>query len=82
MTTTDVTLIANANPGKKFRLSNFCPYCGKPVPPDKDFCCDEHENNFYDESELERMNDEGLAEREELEREERKEKAGLFKEEL
>ena len=64
------------------KQKNICPICGKPCQGD--FCCEAHENLHYDEEELSREEwldteeDEALAEQEELEREERNMKAGIF----
>jgi len=65
-------------PGKRFHIKNYCLTCCEPVPSDKEFCSDGCENDFYDESHLEREEDEALAEQRELEREERNMKAGIF----
>ena len=67
-------------PGKRFQLSGYCLSCSDPIPPNEDFCSEGCENDFYNESILDEE-DEALSEQEELEREERKEKSGLFKEE-
>lgn len=62
----------------------FCVVCGDPSIGD--FCCEAHELLHYDEEEFSRdewldaEEDEALLEQRELEREERKEKSGLFKE--
>ena len=59
-----------------------CIYCGDPC--EKEFCCEAHELLHYDEEEfsgdeiLDADENEALAEQRELEREERKSKAGLF----
>lgn len=74
----DIDFNSNTKPGKRFKLSNYCLSCSDPIPPDKNFCSDECQENFYDDSALEKDEDEGLAEQETLEREERKMKAGLF----
>ena len=74
----DITFNSNAKPGKRFHLSNYCLSCSDPIPPNKDFCSDGCENDFYDESHLEREENEALAEQKELEREERNMKAGIF----
>ena len=61
---------------------NFCPVCGDPCQGK--FCCEAHELLHYSEEEFSREEwldaeeDEALAEQRELEREERKEKSGLF----
>ena len=68
----DIVFNSNAKPGKRFKLSNYCLSCSDPIPPDKNFCCDECENAFYDESALEREEDEALLELEMMEREERR----------
>lgn len=63
----------------------FCVVCGDPSRGD--FCCNAHELLHYDEEEFSRDEildadeDEALVEQRELEREERKGKAGLFEEE-
>ena len=72
---TDIAFNSNAQPGKRFKLSNYCLSCSDPIPPNKNFCSDECENDFYRESELGLEEDEALAEQRELEREERKGKA-------
>lgn len=70
----DIVFKKDAQPGKRFHLCNYCLSCSDPIPPNKNFCCDECENAFYDDSHLERDEDEALAEQRELEREERKTK--------
>lgn len=55
---------------KQIQFCNYCLSCSDPVPPDKDFCDNDIcENNFYDDSHLERELDEALAEQEQLKRE-------------
>lgn len=82
MTTEDPVSKKNAKPGKRVDLSNHCLSCGDLIPPNNDFCSEGCEHNFYDDSALERDLDEALAEQRELEREERKSKAGLFEEKM
>ena len=60
---------------KGTHLYNYCLSCSDPIPPDKDFCSEGCEHDFYDESYLAREEDEALAEQRELEREERTSKA-------
>lgn len=67
MTSLDIAFKRNAKPGKRFNFSNYCLTCGDPIPPNKDFCSDGCENDFYDDSALARDEDEEL---EELKREE------------
>ena len=62
-------------PKKKSHCFNYCLVCSDPIPLDKNFCSDECRENFYDDSALGRDEDEGLAEQEELERQERISKA-------
>lgn len=71
----DITFEKDAKPGKRFKLQEYCLTCSDPVPPDKHFCSEGCENDFYRESELDIEEDEVLAEQEELEREEKKSKA-------
>ena len=71
----DIAFNSNAQPGKRFKLSNYCLSCSDPIPPNKSFCCEGCENDFYRESELDVEEDEALAEQEELEREEKISKA-------
>jgi len=52
------------------KSKNICPVCGDPIPSDKDFCSEGCENDFYDDSHLEREKDEALAEQREMKREE------------
>lgn len=68
----------------KLKKKKHCLICGE--PSHGDFCCEAHELLHYDEEEFSREEamdadeEEALIEQEELEREERKMKAGLFKE--
>ena len=71
--TLDMVFNRNAEPGKRFHLCNYCLSCSDPIPPNKSFCSDGCENDFYRESEL-GVDDED-DEQEEMEREERMEKA-------
>ena len=63
---------------KRTHICNYCLSCSDPIPPDKDFCSEGCENDFFDDSHLAREEDEALAEQEELRREEMKMKAGVL----